>query len=305
MAGEPLAAEPDLGLSAAPELGRRELLESPATVRLSMNEITTYRWSLLQDVAAYQEAGVGAIGVWRPKLAVFGDERGTDLLRESGLAVSSLAWAGGFTGANGHSFLEAVDDALEAIALAAALAADCLVLVSGARGGHTANHARRLLIDALRRLLDEAADRKVPLALEPMHAMFAEEWTFLNTLDETLEVLDRVDHPYLQVAFDAYHLWQEPRLLERIPALAARTASVRLSDWRDPPRSDSDRCLPGDGMIPLSEIVSAFVEHGYGGYFEIEIWSEELWNSDYVSLLAECRTRFAGLCPDHAAPRSR
>lgn len=303
MAGERLAAEPEPGLAAAPQLGRRKFLEAPPANRLSINEVTTYRWSLLQDVAAYQELGIEAIGVWRPKLEVFGEERGIDLLRESGLAVSSLAWAGGFTGANGHSFAEAVRDGREALLLAESLAADCLVVVSGARGGHTGNHARRLLIEGLNRLLDHAADLGVPLALEPMHRLFADEWTFLNTLDATLDVLDRIDHPYLRLAFNAYHLWQEPRLFERIADIAPRTAAVRLSDWRDSPRSENDRCLPGDGVAPLSQIVAAFAEHGYGGYFEIEIWSEELWKTAYLPLLAECRTRFNALCPSGMSVR--
>ena len=41
---------------------RREL--SRMTL-LSMNQMTTYRWSLAQDVENYQEAGYSAIGVWR------------------------------------------------------------------------------------------------------------------------------------------------------------------------------------------------------------------------------------------------
>lgn len=301
MAGERLAAEPELGLSATPQLRQLKVWEAPPETRLSINQVTTYRWSLLQDVAAWQEFGIEAIGVWRPKLATFGEDRSIELLRESGLSVSSLAWAGGFTGTNGQSFAEAVDDACESLALAESLAADCLVIVSGARGGHTGNHARRLLTEGLRRLLDEAGERGVPLALQPMHAHFADEWTFLNTLEQTLDILDRIDHPYVKLAFDAYHLWDEPRLVEQIAEVAPRTACVRLSDGRTPPRSDAERCLPGDGVLPLAEIVSAFVDHGYGGYFEIEIWSEELWRSDYAALLAECRARFDRLCPREAA----
>ena len=37
--------------------------------RLSMNEMTTFRWSFEEDVQHYREAGYPAIGVWRQKLA--------------------------------------------------------------------------------------------------------------------------------------------------------------------------------------------------------------------------------------------
>src|SRR5205085_283482 len=107
--------------------------------RMSMHEMTTYHWSFLEDVSSYRSAGINAIGVWLQKLVEFGEERGAELLRESGLAVASLSYAGGFTGSDGYSFREAVDAALEAVDLAAELQASCLVLISGSRAGHTEN----------------------------------------------------------------------------------------------------------------------------------------------------------------------
>lgn len=269
---------------------------TPAMTRLSMSEMTTYRWSLIDDVAAYREAGIEAIAVWRPKLVEFSEERGIDLLRESGLAVSSLAWAGGFTGSNGHSFAEALDDGRDAIRTAARLGAESLVIISGSRSGHTGNHSRRLLIDGLKVLGDAAAEHNVTLALLPMHRMFSREWTFLTSIDAALDVLDRCDHPHVKMAFNVYHLWQEPRLLERIPDVVPSIALVQLNDWRDPPRSENDRCQLGDGEIPLTSIVRALVNGGYEGFFEIEIWSEELWGADYIELLRDSMTRFDELC---------
>jgi sugar phosphate isomerase/epimerase len=264
--------------------------------RLSINEMTTYRWSLAEEVTAFREAGIDAIGIWRPKLTEFGEERGIDLIRESGLRVTSVSWAGGFTGSNGHSFEESLLDARDAISVAGQLRAESLVIVSGARAGHTRNHARRLLVEALTELGDAAAEYNLALALQPMHPMFAQEWTFLTSIDETLDVLDRCDHDAVQIAFDVYHLWQEPALLERIPEIAPLVATVQLNDWREP-RSEADRHLPGDGEIPLPEIVSAFIEADYDGYFEISVWSEELWHSSDVDVLGECRRRFQALCP--------
>ena len=83
--------------------------------RLSMNEMTTYRWSFEEDVNNYVAAGVCGIGVWRQKLSDFGEEKGIELVRDSGLKVSSLLWAGGFTGSEGRSYKESIDDAKEAI----------------------------------------------------------------------------------------------------------------------------------------------------------------------------------------------
>ena len=138
--------------------------------RLSINEMTTFRWPFEQDVAAYAAAGIGAIGVWRQKLSDFGEEEGIDLLRGSGLRVSNLLWAGGFTGSDGRTYKDSLEDAVDAIRLAAVMQAGCLVVYSGGRNGHTYNHCRRLVRAALTELVPLARDLDVVLAVEPMHA---------------------------------------------------------------------------------------------------------------------------------------
>ena len=112
---------------------------------VSMNEITTFRWSLEEDVENYQQAGYRAIGLWRQKLTDGDLDRAIDLVVESGLYVSNLMWAGGFTGSDGRTLAESVDDAAEAIRAAAALRARCLVIYPGGRNNHTYRHAGRLL----------------------------------------------------------------------------------------------------------------------------------------------------------------
>ena len=102
-----------------------------------MNEMTTFRWSFEEDVKQYKAAGIPSIGIWRRKLADFGEERGIDLLADSGLAVSNVLWAGGFTGSEGQSYRESIEDAEDAIRLAAAMQAQCLIVYTGARNGHT------------------------------------------------------------------------------------------------------------------------------------------------------------------------
>jgi sugar phosphate isomerase/epimerase len=275
---------------------QNDSIKSPAMTRLAVNQITTNRWSLEQDLQSYREEGFEAAGLWRPKFARLEDEdRAIDLVRESGLTISSLSFVGGFTGLNGSSFFDAVDDARQALQLASAVGAECLVLVSGPRRGHIQSHARRLLVDAVKALAEDAAELGVALALLPMSPAVGAHCSFLSSLDETLDVIDRSGRG-ARIAFDVYHLWQEPRLLERIPEVAPHVAVVQISDSQGRPRSQYDRCRPGDGLIPLTSIVHAFDEAGYGGYYELTIWSRDLWKADYADMLSECRARFDILC---------
>lgn len=267
--------------------------------RLSMNEMTTYRWSFEEDVRRYAAAGYSALGVWRQKLSDFGEERGIDLISEFKLEVSNLLWAGGFTGVDGRSQKESIVDGIEAIELAAALRADCLVVYSGGRGLHTANHARSLLRGALKELLPAAAEAGVVLALEPMHAGCAENWTFLTCLDETLEIIRAFDNDRLRLAFDTYHFGHDPDVASRLHDLAPLVAVVHLGDGLCPPDHEQDRRRLGEGAFPLREIVAALSAGGYRGYYDVELIGEEIEACDYEELLRQSRRAFADLlaCP--------
>ena len=263
--------------------------------RLSMNEMTTYRWSFEKDVQEYHSAGISAISVWRQKLSDFGEQRGVELLADSGLCVSSLLWAGGFTGSDGRSYRDSLEDSVEALRTAAAMHAQCLVVYTGSRAGHTHKHARRLIRGALAELAPQAAQLGVTLAIEPMHPGCAGAWTFLTSLDDTLEFLDELQGHDIQLVFDTYHLGHDSELLQRLPQLVSRIAIVQLGDAKQPPTGEQNRCQLGDGRIPLRDIVSTLADSGYDGYYDVELMGEEIEMSDYHDLLAHSQQAFTDL----------
>jgi sugar phosphate isomerase/epimerase len=262
---------------------------------LSINETTTFRWSLAEDVERYAAAGVPAIGVWRQKLADCGPHRAGNLIEAAGLKVSCLFWAGGFTGAVGHDFRESIADAAEAIHLAAELNCPTLVVCTGPRAGHTLNHARRLVKSALGDLLPLAIDKNVTLAVEPMHSGCAADWTFLNSLEDSLRLLDELDSPRVKMVFDTYHLGFGNLSLERIAQAAPRVALVQLGDARRPPVAEQNRCRLGEGVVPLKEIITALRAGGYDGFFDVELLGEDVEAADYHDLLQHAKAAFAEL----------
>ncbi len=263
--------------------------------RLSINEMTTFRWTFDEDVEHGVAEGYGALGVWRQKLSDFGEERGVELLAERGLHVSNLSWAGGFTGSDGRTLRESIDDALDAIRLAADLRADCLVVYSGARGGHTHSHARRLFRDSLERLLPAAEKCGVTLAVPVVHAELAGEWSFLSTLSEATEFLGPLDHPQLKLAIDTYHLAYDVATLDTLANVAPRVAIVHLGDGQPPARGEERRSALGDGTVPLREVVAALTRGGYDGYYDLKLIGMEMQTHDYPQLLARSRQVFDDL----------
>ncbi len=260
--------------------------------KLSMSEVTTYRWSLEEDVRRYVAAGYEAIGVWRQKLADFGEEEGVDLLAESGLQVTNLLWAGGFTGSDGRSQLEAIDDAAHAIRLAGAMNAGCLVVYPGGRNNHTFRHAERLLRTAIDVLLGLAEDAEVTLAIEPMHPACAAEWTFLTDLESTVALVESYSTPHLKLVFDAYHFGHDRAVLANLREIVPYTALVQLGDRRTAHGIDQDRCALGKGFVPLSEMMQCLLEAGYQGDFDIELAGQEIELSSYEHLLTVSKQAF-------------
>jgi sugar phosphate isomerase/epimerase len=257
---------------------------------LAISELTTFRWSFEEDVEHMRAAGIPAIGVWRQKLTDFGEGRGAELLARAELAVSSLQWAGGFTGSDGRSHAESLHDARQAIRLAELLRAGCLIIHSGARGAHTHNHARRLFRQALDKLLPLAEERGLVLAIEPMPGDCGAEFTFLNCLSETLDLVAGYDSPALRIVLDTGHWGDLPLLRDCLPQLVPQLALVQLGDWRVPPRGEPNRCLLGEGAVPLGEIIQCLGAAGYDGFYEVELMGEEIEAANYHDVLAHsCR----------------
>ena len=259
---------------------------------LSVNEVTTFRWSFEEDVTRYRAAGIEAIGVWRQKLNDYGEQRAISLVKKSGLKVSNLLWAGGFTGSDGHSYQESLIDARDALHLAAELETNHLVIYSGSRNGHTTNHAKRLLTDAVRELLPLAEELRIVMDIEPMHEGCAGEWTFLTSLPDTLSLIDDVDSPYLKLVFDTYHFGHCPLVLERLAAMAPSIGIVHLGDRKSTPNLEQNRHCLGDGDLPLPCIIKTLRQAGYDGYYDVELIGEEIENCDYCQLLERSKRAF-------------
>jgi sugar phosphate isomerase/epimerase len=262
---------------------------------LSMNEVTTFRWSFEEDIENYRRAGYRSIGVWRHKLSDLDEELAVDLLAGSGLAVSSLACAGGFTGLGGVSFREGVDDATSALRLAAKMQAGCLVVHPGGRNNHTSRHAFRLLRTALDELLPTAEHYEVPLALEPMHVACAASWTFLTDFECVSDLVSDYSTPYLKLALDTYHLPWDETDRNVLSDIAQHIGVVYLADRREPPSIDHDRCPLGRGQLPLADIVATLVEAGYAGPFDVRLMGTEIQQTDYGPLLEQSQLAFAEL----------
>ena len=226
-------------------------------------------------------------------------------LRAHGMRLSGYCRGGMFTAADPAGVAAARDDNRRAVDEALELGAPCLVLVvgglPGAMQGVAAHRdlvgARAQVQDGIAELLAYARPLGMPLAIEPLHPMYAADRACINTLEQALDLCDALDPDAtgaLGVAVDAYHVWWDPKLAEQIARAGAnRLLAFHVCDWMVPTRDLlNDRGMMGDGIIDLPLLRSWVEGAGYAGYSEVEIFSaENWWKRDGGEVLDTCIER--------------
>ncbi|GGK47166.1 xylose isomerase [Streptomyces flaveus] len=271
--------------------------------RFSINQMTVKQLSLPELVDACLELGVPGVGLWREPVQSYGVEATAKLIREAGLAVTTLCRGGFFTAIDPDERAKALDDNRAAIDEAATLGTDTLVLVSGGLppGSKDLHGARERIADALAELGPYAAERGVRLAIEPLHPMFASDRCVVSTLAQALDLAERFPAEQVGVTVDTYHIWwddQAPAQITRAGA-GGRIHTFQLADWTTPLPEGvlTGRGQIGDGAIDMREWKGYVEAAGYTGPIEVELFNAGLWARDGREVLAETAARFV----EHAA----
>jgi len=263
----------------------------PDPQRLSLNTATVkQQWSLAQMIDGCARHGIRGISPWRDKLGEMGLKAASRAIKANGLTVTGLCRGGFFTSAN---FLE---DNLRALEEAHELGAQCLVLVVGGLlpGSKDLKLSREKILEGISKILPQARQAGIPLAIEPLHPMQAAERACVNTLEQALDICDALGEG-TGVAVDVYHVWWDPKLEQQIKrAGKKRLLAYHICDWLVPTRDLAfDRGMMGDGIIELKKIRNWIEAAGYSGFHEVEIFSElDWWRRDPDEVLNICKDRF-------------
>lgn len=276
-------------------------------VRFSISQLTTMRWSFHQDVLRYMLQGFQSIGVWRHKLDELDVFEVADYLHEMKIGVSSVHWAGGFTGSCGFTFKQALQDGVEAIEMASRLDGNVLIVHPGSRNGHTCSHARRLLKSGLENLVHYASDYGIRLAIELMPGADARQWTFIRQIQETLELVHEFPQEQIGVVLDLYHIGLNEEVFNSLSKFANRIALVQLADRSNYWEPTERRLALGEGQVPFEKWFNRLHQLGYNGMYEVELHGEGVAQVDYESRL-DAAAQFivnnsAAPCTEMAAER--
>lgn len=256
----------------------------PTADRLSLNTATVrQQWNLRQCVDGCVRHGIGGIAPWRDKLQEAGVAEGARMIKDAGLTVTGLCRGGMFT-ADGALSQGVIDENRRAVDEAVAIGAECLVMVVGGmpEGSKDLHGARQTVIEGLGKTLDYARTLSMPIAIEPLHPMYAADRACVNTMGQALDICDALDPDQtgaMGVACDVYHVWWDPDLdAQIIRAGKNRLLAFHICDWLVPTRDMLlDRGMMGDGVIDIAGIRKKVEAAGFDGLNEVEIFSAENW----------------------------
>lgn len=260
----------------------------PDLSQLCIHTITTKPWNIEQSAKNFSEAGVGGISVWRDALNGRDIKKTGQLLRDCNLRIVSLCRGGFFPHFSNVGRKEAIDDNRKAIDEAEALGAPLIVLVCGAVPGQSLNESRKQIRDGIAAVLPHAEAAGVKLAIEPLHPMYADSRSAINTLGQANDMAEELSSSWLGIAVDVYHLWWDPNLEQEIKRCGqnGNLSAFHICDWKTPTLDLlNDRGLMGEGCINIKEIRSWVEEAGFNGFNEVEIFSDLYWKEDQAVFL--------------------
>jgi 2-keto-myo-inositol isomerase len=259
-------------------------------MKLAFNGATTMRADLATDLQAVKAAGFDYLEIWAAKLRAFLKERPAaelkDLFVQAGLAPLSINSIEHITFRDSQAYESIKHECEELSRIASAIGCPCIVVVPGPlpEAGASRGEVVKESVKVLRELCEISAAHDVSLAFE----LLGQTNCSVQTLDLAAEILREADRKNLGLVIDSFHFYAGGSTIEMIEALDPNSIQIfHINDAEDLPREqleDRHRLLPGLGILPLREMISAFRRIGYDKVVSVEIFRPEYWERDPFEL---------------------
>ncbi|MFW6217681.1 MAG: sugar phosphate isomerase/epimerase family protein [Verrucomicrobiota bacterium] len=256
--------------------------------RLAIHTMTTKPWDLPTACAKYSAAGVPGVGLWRQWLDDRPLAESKQMLDDHGLKAVSLVRSGFYPYTNAAEKQAAYDDNIRALDEAAAVGAPQVVLVCGAKSELSLPENRKQITEGIASLVDHAAKVGVMLSIEPLHPMYADCRSAVNTIGQCNDMIDQIGEDWVGIAADVYHIWWDPQLEQEVKRAGKRIIGFHVCDWMTPTTDLlNDRGLMGEGCIDNRSIRQLVESTGLNGPIEVEVFSTRHWARDQDTYLAD------------------
>jgi sugar phosphate isomerase/epimerase len=154
-----------------------------------------------------------------------------------------------------------------AIDIAAHLQAQSIYMLTGGHGSFSWEEAAEIFCDAVAPCASRARAAGISLLIENAPPLYA-DLHIAHSLRDTVALAEMAG---IGVCIDIFSCWTEAGLKESIARAMPQCRLVQVSDYVYGDRSLPSRAVPGDGAIPLQQIIGWIVNAGYSGVFDLEL----------------------------------
>jgi sugar phosphate isomerase/epimerase len=265
--------------------------------RVAVHEFSTGSLSLAGELALANRLGVTAIGLLPAKVATIGWDPAASALAEHSMRVSSMFGGTFFDLTAPDTWATSRAELAVVLEQAVGLDAPCVYVVPGRAGVLPWEQLLEHFCAAIEPSVALASDLGVRLAFEPC-AQIRTDISFVNALVDAIDVAELTG---LGIVVDFAACWMQRGLAQLFVDAGEHLALVQVSDFAIGSLVSPDRRVPGDGDLPLHELLEQVLAAGYRGPFELEIFGPEIEREGVVPALTRASARLSALLDEVGA----
>lgn len=241
--------------------------------QLSVSAVSSWQQPLADDLTMWKRLGVDQVGLSLRKCEEVG--LATAASAFAGLRVSNIVECGWLDLHDPHSWASTTDRWELAVSAFSEFAPWCLVLTTGAAFRLDWELAVARFGDATETLRAHARDNGVTIAVENTGSLRV-DLSFVHTLRDAIGLAEDLD---VRVCAELNSCWAERGVDELLGH--DRIGHVQLSDFVVGSLTTPDRCVPGDGDVPLARLLDRLHRSDYHGAYEIEMVGPRIESEGY------------------------
>jgi 2-keto-myo-inositol isomerase len=262
---------------------------------LGFNGATTMKASLEEDVRAAAGAGFTALEIWADKMNRYLESHSLQALKElfashnlTPVSINSIE----YIAFRGEAYSQIQEQCRRYSEIAQAIGCDRIVVVpSPTPAGATWADIKQESINVLRDLAAIARKRNVKLAFE----FLGQTDCSVPTLAQCWEIVKAVNLPNIGLVLDTFHFYAGGSTLGSILDVDPDKIFIfHINDSENMPQSeltDAHRLLPGEGVIPLLDILANLRTIGFDGLCSIELFRPTYWERPAGELAHDARIK--------------
>jgi 2-keto-myo-inositol isomerase len=262
-------------------------------MKLGLNGATTMKADLFADIQVAGDAGFELIELWAAKLDRALAQKGLGAVQDALARAGVRPWA---INSIEHISFRNQDDEIaikercrQLSNIARQIGCPYIVVVPGKAPSDATEQEALAESARILSVLSDIAGPEVGLALE----FIGGQGLSVGTLGQAVDAVALCGRDNVGVVLDCFHFYAGGSSFADFDRLKAEKLFIfHINDAEDRPREelrDSHRLLPGEGILPLKEILSSLKKIGYDTMVSIELFRPEYWERDPGELARACK----------------